>query len=369
MRLFKCQRCAQLLYFENTQCENCGAQLGYLPDASMLSALEPAPDEAAPWRSLAQPPRTYRFCDNARYAACNWMVPAESPETFCTTCRHNRTIPDLTQPANMPPWRKLELAKHRLFYTLIRLRLPLANRIDDPEAGLAFDFLADAPQSSGPKVMTGHDNGIITIALKEADDAERERMRLSMGEPYRTLLGHFRHEVGHWFWDRLVRDENRLDAFRASFGDERQDYAAALQAHYANGASPDWQEHFVSAYASSHPWEDFAETWAHYLHILDTLEMAAAFGLRVRPMLDRSGELSADLDFDPHEAGDVQRLIADWLPLTFAVNNLNRSMGLPDLYPFILSPAVIAKLGFIHDLVHAPRQAPDRAAAAGGGGI
>jgi hypothetical protein len=199
--------------------------------------------------------------------------------------------------------------------------------------------------------MTGHDNGLITVALAEADDAERERMRLQMGESYRTLLGHFRHEVGHHYWDLLVRDGGRLDAFRALFGDDTQDYDAALQRHYKQGAPADWQEHFISSYASSHPWEDFAETWAHYLHIVDTLEMGAGFGLRIGPWV-ADGALAKPLGFDPYGPGDVQRLVDAWLPLVFAVNSLNRAMGQPDLYPFVLTPGVVQKLGFIHDLIH-----------------
>ncbi len=205
--------------------------------------------------------------------------------------------------------------------------------------------------------MTGHDNGLITIALAEADDAEREKRRAAMGEPYRTLLGHFRHEVGHYYWDRLVRDGGRLDACRAVFGDDSQDYDQALQRHYAEGAPANWQENYVHQRLCDHaPWEDFAETWAHYLHIVDTLEMAGAFGVRVDPSSTTDGELEASVDFDPYKAGDVQQLIDAWLPLTFALNSLNRGMGQADLYPFVLSPAVIEKLGFIHHLVHARRR-------------
>jgi hypothetical protein len=200
-------------------------------------------------------------------------------------------------------------------------------------------------------VVTGHDNGLITINLAEADDAERERQRGSMGEPYRTLLGHFRHEIAHYYWDLLVFRAPNIDEFRAVFGDERRDYAAALQQHYANGAPADWPENFVTAYASSHPWEDFAETWAHYFHMVDTLETANAFGLMVRPKLTRPDRLSTAINFDPHEA-DMDRLIDAWLPLTFAANSLNRSMGLPDLYPFVLTPAVIVKLAFVHERIH-----------------
>jgi hypothetical protein len=352
MKLFKCQHCGQLLSFENTICERCSHKLGYLPEPNALSALQP---EGNAWRALAEPSRPYRFCANAAHDVCNWLLPVDGPDAYCLACRHNRTVPDLSQTQNLLPWRKLEAAKHRLFYSLLRLKLPIETRTENPE-GLAFDFLADQPAQSGPKVMTGHDNGLITIALAEADDAEREKRRTAMGEPYRTLLGHFRHEVGHYYWDRLVRDESRLDQCRAVFGDDSQDYDQALQRHYGSGPPANWQDRFISAYATTHPWEDFAETWAHYLHIVDTLEMAGSFGVRVEPSLDQSGALQAAIDFDPYRAGDIQPLIEAWLPLTFALNGLNRCMGQADIYPFILSPIVIEKIGFIHHLVHARRQ-------------
>jgi hypothetical protein len=200
--------------------------------------------------------------------------------------------------------------------------------------------------------MTGHDNGLITLALEEADDAERERRRTLMHEPYRTLVGHFRHEVGHYAWDVLVRDGGLVETCRAAFGDESVDYDQALKAYYANGAPPNWQDNFISAYATSHPWEDFAETWAHYLHIVDTLEMARAFGMYVHPRLASPGELDAQVDFDPYLVREASPLIETWIPLSNALNGLNRTMGLPDLYPFILSPPVVEKLSVIHDLVH-----------------
>lgn len=347
MKLFKCQSCGQLVYFENSRCEKCAHPLGYLPESATMSALEA---EGGDWRALGAPGRAYRFCANAEFEVCNWLVPAESEERFCLACRHNRTIPPLAEGDGLVRWRRLEMAKHRLFYTLIRLRLPLANRIDDPERGLAFDFMAEAPRAA--KVMTGHDNGVITLALTEADDAERERRRQDMGETYRTLLGHFRHEVGHYYWDRLVMEGGHLDAFRARFGDEREDYAAALERHYANGPAANWQNGFVSAYAAAHPWEDFAETWAHYLHIVDGLETAGAFGLQIHPKIDKTGDYHAEVDFDPHRARSVGQLLDEWLPVTFAVNSLNRSMGQADLYPFILSPTAIGKLEMIHGLIH-----------------
>ncbi len=363
MKLFECQNCGQPLYFENTRCESCGLALGYLPAEEILTALKPGaatPTQTVPatttsipagevWQALAVAGVEYRYCANALHGVCNWLIPADAGEPFCAACRHNRMIPDLSIAGNLTNWRLMEVAKHRLFYTLLKLRLPLKTRSEDAD-GLAFDFLADgigSLQNETP-VMTGHTSGLITINLAEADDAERERRRRQMGEPYRTLLGHFRHEIAHYCWDRLVAASPNLPTFRQIFGDERPDYGAALQIYYANGAPADWPEHFVSAYASSHPWEDFAETWAHYFHMVDTLESARAFGLVVNPKASQS--LAARIDFDPHDA-DISRLIDAWLPLTFAVNSINRSMGLHDLYPFVLSPPAIAKLAFVHECI------------------
>ena len=352
MKLFSCQCCGQVLYFENNRCERCGHPLGYIPEVNTLSALEPAGDA---WHPLHAPQLTYRFCANAKYDVCNWLVPAGTEAVYCAACRHNGTVPDPSDPLKLLAWRKMEVAKHRLIYTLMQLSLPLKTRREDPVHGLIFEFLADPPAQNGPPVLTGHDNGRITVALAEADDAEREKRRSEMGEPYRTLLGHFRHEVGHHYWDLLIRDGGRIDAARAVFGDERENYAAALKRHYAQGAPANWQESFVSSYATTHPWEDFAETWAHYLHIVDTLEMARSFGLRVSPQIDKTGMLEAEVDFDPYRVDGVQALIDAWLPMTFALNSLNRTMGQPDLYPFVLSPAAISKLGFVRELVSAGR--------------
>jgi len=299
MKLFECQHCGQLLYFENTRCERCGHVLGYLPDRTTLSALTAEGGDR--WRPLAAPDEPFRFCANAVYGACNWLVPADGPDAFCSACRLNRTIPNLDAPENLLLWQRLEAAKHRLVYGLVRLGLPLVSKSEDAEKGLAFDFLAGsgAMFQEGPQVVTGHARGLITIDIAEADDAERERHRRDMAEPYRTLLGHFRHEVGHHYWERLVRNGVWHGAFREIFGDERLDYGAALKAHYTNGPQPDWQEHYVSSYAGAHPWEDFAETWAHYLHIVDTLETADAFGLRIRPKAGRKPGLEMDIDFNP----------------------------------------------------------------------
>ena len=349
MKLFSCTHCGTTVYFENAVCECCGHQLGYLPDRSALVSLV---EDGGLWSSPAIADDAFVFCANAAHGACNWLIRAEpGGDIYCAACRHNETIPDLSDPANLRRWQTIERAKKRLFYSLIRLDLPLHTRDEDSEHGLAFRFLADTAQSSG-QVMTGHDNGIITIALAEADDAEREYRRTSMNEPYRTLLGHFRHEIGHHYWDLLVADTPALETFRGLFGDERQDYAQALQTYYTNGAPQGWSQTHISAYATAHPWEDFAETFAHVLHIVDTVEMASAFGVRARPETGDAALAVANVQFDPYCEPDMARIIDHWVPLSSLINNLNRAVGQADAYPFVLSPPVIEKLAFINDLVH-----------------
>jgi hypothetical protein len=320
----------------------------------VIGSLEPAGDGL--WKSPlpSAAGRTYRLCDNyTRHNVCNWAVAAEDSHPLCESCRLTRVIPDLGVPGHHEGWYKLEVAKRRLVYTLLGLKLPLLNRIDDPDRGLAFEFLAD-PGPAAPPVLTGHLNGVITINVAEADDAEREKRRLQMHEPYRTLLGHFRHEVGHYYWDRLVLNSPHLERFRQLFGDERDDYGAALQRHYQNGPPGDWQSRFVSAYSSSHPWEDWAETWAHYLHMVDALETAAACGLRLRPKRKDEPALTGVPNPMDERPDTFDELLESWLPLTYVLNNLNRGLGLPDGYPFVLSGPALEKLRFAHEVVGAP---------------
>jgi hypothetical protein len=278
---------------------------------------------------------------------------ADDPNPYCRSCRLNRVIPNLGQPGAPEAWAKLESAKRRLIYTLLRLDLTVSSKADDPEQGLAFEFLADPqPGTTGATpVRTGHLDGVITINLAEANDAEREKRRMEMHEPYRTLLGHFRHEIGHYYWDRLISGADRIVEFRRLFGDERQDYDEAIVRHHEQGAPANWANSFVSAYASSHPWEDWAETWAHLLHMTDTLETALHRGLSLQPA--RSNEPS----WKPELAGVDQRVLSfdqmveGWFPLTYILNDLNRCMGLQDAYPFVLSTMVLDKLRFVHEVV------------------
>jgi hypothetical protein len=349
MQLFECQGCQSALHFENSQCLTCKRAVGFLQDKFAISALEGGPSR---FQALGADNQPYRYCDNAQHSVCNWLIPEASTERLCDSCRHNRTIPDLAIADNVDRWRKIELAKRYVFRSLLRWRLPHPNKIDDPERGLAFDFLGDVVTNSGPAkhVLSGHDDGLITLNIAEGDDAEREKRRTSLGEPYRTLVGHFRHEIGHYYWDRLVRDGGRAEAFRALFGDERADYMQALKRHYSEGAPGDWRDRFISAYATAHPWEDFAETWAHYLHIVDALETARSYGINVRLRFahDSAG---AKIDFNPYAAPSAERLVDAWVPLTVALNGVNRSMGQHDLYPFVLNASVMEKLEFIHQLI------------------
>jgi hypothetical protein len=340
------------VYFDNTVCVSCGYPLGYLPERFEMSALEA---DGGRWKALAVPDLSYVSCANSQYDACNWLLPADSDTLLCVACRHNQTVPDLSAPENLTNWRKIELAKRHLFYSLMRWRLPMPTRSEDPEHGLAFEFLADIAKNDGTvePVLTGHNTGLITLNIAEADDAEREKRRVSMREPYRTLLGHFRHEVGHYYWERLVRDRGNIDRCRQLFGDETQDYGEALKRHYETGAPANWQAAFVSAYATAHPWEDFAETWAHYIHVVDGLETARSFGIKVRLAAKNAEGLAVELEFQPYAAASAQDLVDDWVPLTVAINSVNRSIGQPDFYPFVLSPPVIDKLQFIHEIIHA----------------
>lgn len=360
MKLFKCQNCGNTIHFNNDVCLACNSRIGYVRKLFDMSALTPNDDGS--WNALADSGQSYFFCENATEGACNWLVPAGIGESFCLACRFNLTIPDLSIPENHDRWRRVEQAKKHLFYSLTRWDLPMPRRVDDPEHGLAFEFLADLLDQNGytaETVLIGHNNGLIQINIAEADDAERERRRALMGEPFRTLIGHFRHEVGHFYWDLLVKDRDGIAAFSEVFGDPSQDYDIALQNHYANGAPPDWQQNFISAYASSHPWEDFAETWAHCFHMVDGLETARAYG--IFPSASPAGAIPPT-EVDPYEATNIDQIIAAWVPLTVAINSINRSLGQPDLYPFVLTDAIVRKIDYVFRLIAESR--PQQAATA-----
>ena len=358
MKIFHCNHCEHLLFFENTTCLGCGRQLAYLPDVALMSSLDPVGD--GNWKSPLPEAegKIYRLCKNyTDQQVCNWALPASDPQVLCVSCRMTRTIPDLWQPENRLAWYRLEVAKRRVIFTLLQLSLPVQNFDENPQQGLVFEFKSPSP---GTQVVTGHANGVITINVAEADDVERERQKKAVHEPYRTVVGHFRHEIGHYFWDRLIGSCGQTDMFRELFGDERQDYAAALQSHYENGPSPDWQAYFVSSYASSHPWEDWAETWAHYLLMVDALETAAACGLSLKPSRRDEPSMSRLPPLVPSPRLPFDSLINNWFSLAYALNNFNRGLGVPDAYPFVLSSPAIAKLKYVHDLIQAKAEAAMR---------
>jgi hypothetical protein len=350
MRLYDCDHCGEPIHFDNRTCVNCGYRLAFVPEKLAMHALEDTGEGT--WSLVAKPEHKVRFCANAIMDVCNWTVLADDTHDFCPACRHNRMVPDASTEAGLNQWRRISQAQRHLFYSLMRWDLPRTNRDEDPQGGLVFDFLIDEVKPDGTIVpaMTGHEDGLIAIRAAEADDVTREQIRVSMNEPYRTMLGHFRHETGHYIWDKLVRDGGRLDAFRAVFGDETIDYGEALKRNYEQGPPPDWQQFYVSTYASSHPWEDFAESFAHYLHIVDTLETARAYGMTIEPR--RHEELAAEVGFNPYNARSAEQLVAAWIPFSVALNSLHRSLGEPDLYPFILTPQVVTKLEFIHTMIH-----------------
>jgi hypothetical protein len=322
--------------------------LGYHEDTGEISAFEQDGDGA--WRCVGDhaSDRRYRQCHNyAVERVCNRMIAFDDPQPLCRSCRLTTVIPSLASEQNRRYWYKLERAKRRLLYTLDMLGLPVVSRHDDPGTGLAFEFLEYF--SGGPPVHTGHSDGLITINIAEADDAHRASTRVRMEERYRTLLGHFRHEIGHYYFMRLMEDSPMLSQCRELFGDDELDYGEALQRHYDNGPPDDWQTSHVSAYATMHAYEDWAETWAHYMHMVDTLETAAACGMSLMPEHPEEPAMPAE-PLDP-ETQTFRDMIARWFPLTYALNSLNRSMGTRDSYPFTLTPPVVRKLRFIHHVI------------------
>jgi len=355
MKLFKCEHCGHPVYFQNYFCVQCHASLGFNPQQMELIALEQDAGNNILFytkkRKDRAPVHRYKFCINKQFNVCNWLLPFESELQYCIACNLNRTIPDLGQADHWEKSARIEMAKHRLIYSLLRLRLPVISKFQDEINGLAFDFKAENKWGN-ERLLTGHDSGVITLNIDEADDAIREMARNQMDEVYRTLLGHFRHEIGHYYWDQLIKNSNRLQAFRQLFGDESIDYGHALQTHYNNIASDKWTEHYISSYAGAHPWEDWAETWAHYLHIVDTLETAFSFGIKIKPgVTKRENVMSARLNIDPYTAKSFNKIIGRWIPLSFVMNSLNRSMGIKDSYPFVITEAVKKKLNFIHETI------------------
>jgi hypothetical protein len=324
MRSFACGHCGALVFFENTRCLRCSTPLRFDSDRLSLVAME----EGMSWSD----------CANHELAGCNWL--ADRSGALCFSCALTRKRPSNADGAGLEAFAIAERAKRRALFQLLELGLPGIR-----QGSLAFELLSSAEQP----VTTGHADGVITIDLAESDDARREARRAQLGEPYRTMLGHLRHELGHYMQPLVVTGEEEWTSCRRLFGDDRADYGAALEHHYADGPPADWQDRYVSAYATMHPWEDWAETFAHHLHIRDTLQTAEEFGVSVTgPRAVGADESLAAIPLRDPDAQEFDTLLKSWLPLTYALNAINRSMGREDLYPFVLAPAVVEKLSFVH---------------------
>ena len=336
MKTFRCT-CGQRLFFENTQCLRCQLPLAYAPDRGIMIPVEEHTEQVT---GPALSGATYRHCKNRiQHSACNWLVPEADQEHLCRSCRLNLVIPNLLQEGNLALWKTFEQGKRHLIFSLDQLGLPVhpqQQHTSPVPFGLGFKLL----ESQQQRVTTGHADGAITLNLDEVDPVKRERARKRLGEPYRTVLGHLRHEVGHYYWSVLIEPTAQLPRYRELFGDERRDYGSALAEHYDKPQADEWQSQYISNYASSHPWEDWAETWAHYLHILDTLETAKDFGVAAE-------QFKSVRETAPPHGDKFDALVDEWSEVSLALNALNRSMGQPDAYPFAVPPAVREKLRFV----------------------
>lgn len=346
MHKFACSSCGNNVYFENQACLSCGSRIGFsYRDMEMVALVpvEPRADDNTPLyrRYDRKHAKVLRYCANAAHGVCNWLTVADDSNGLCVACDLNRMIPNLAEAGSIAKWGEFERAKKRLMYGLMRFGLPTST--DGPNGRLTFDFARD--------VMTGHLDGVITVDMAEADAVERTKQRERLAEPYRSLLGHLRHESGHYYWNVLVEGGGYLEKFRRLFGDERQNYQASLDRHYANGAPADWPQHFVSAYASMHPWEDWAETWAHYLHIVEALDTAEAVGMEPRAAGFSIGSIWSFKKYDIYREESFASLVERWLPLAIAMNSLSRSMGHDDFYPFVIPAPAYDKLEFIHNVI------------------
>lgn len=328
---------------EYLECDACGLELGLHPPTLTM---QPAPAQGAQVDGAWWYP-----CSNRTWR-CNWLVAPDSGSGHCVSCRLTRARPDAQDTLALETLATTAVDKRRLLVQLAELGLPVTPWYAR-QGGLGFDLVSS--RSDGGRVVIGHANGIVTIDLAESLDAHRERLRVNLGEPYRTMLGHFRHEVGHYYEWVLVEQTGWIDECREVFGDERASYRDAIARHYREGAPSDWRERYISEYATMHPWEDFAECFAHYLHLHDTLTVASTGGLHLDGPAVVSSAGRVVRPRPDYTDATMAEVLADWLPLAAFFNRVNRAMGKGDLYPFGIVEEVARKLDLVHRVVVASR--------------
>ncbi|WP_010520932.1 zinc-binding metallopeptidase family protein [Aquimarina agarivorans] len=332
MKTLNCPNCNSIVYFENDSCINCNATLHFDPRIFNFIQLGNSSNNINDINAISKP------CINHQFNLCNWI--AADNADYCVSCKLNNEIPTVGDTENYQKYIKLENAKRQLVYQLLKLKLPVVSKIENNKLGLMFNFI---PENNSKGLKTGYMDGTITILLKEADAVERAQIRKLLSEPYRTLIGHFRHEIGHYYFSQLINNQN-LSQYRNLFGNEEIDYQQSLKRYYQNGPPNNWNAHYISKYASAHPAEDWAETWSHYLHIIDLLETAHCNNICFN-------ENGITLNYiDPYNSTDTNTIIHQSIILNIVANNLNRSMGIPDTYPFVLPKPMYNKLAFIHSL-------------------
>lgn len=347
MKNFFCN-CGAVVFFENNQCLSCGSELGWCPACESIGAIHKDANGQY-YCSHASCGAPLSKCHNyAVEHVCNRCTLTEKvtgeTENLCDYCRFNETIPDLSVEGNREKWQRIEVAKRRLLYTLDTLNIPYGSSKEGFEVPLSFDFKGDSSKKSflwfnmskHEQVFTGHADGKVTINIREADDIEREKARISFGEAHRTVIGHFRHEMGHYFWDLLVKGKCEQE-YVAIFADHKNpDYSTALEHYYEHGPKAGWQSHYISAYATMHSWEDFAESFAAYLDMVSVVDTAFhAFSLN---------------SLNPITAS-FKDIAKEYAQLGLFMNEMNRAVGLIDLVPEVHTQAILRKIEFIHDLL------------------
>jgi hypothetical protein len=347
MKIFECPHCLNPLAFESTHCERCGHAVGYLNQYSELKLLV----QGEHGKIYSEEGRTYQYCQHHQHGVCNWLVPTDSVHSLCDVCLLDQNLSGITSEEQRVTWKKMEQAKHRLIYSLNRLNLPVVSKSDAPDHGLSFEFLTEEYPSS--PVRNGYSNGLITINLARADAGSTGSLRHRIEEHHGSIMSFLRHEIGHYYWEQLVLSNRAiLQTFRELFGDEIPDYDQALDQHHQIGPPDNWQKDYSSKYATFHARADWAETWSHYLYLMDLLESAYALGLSIRPNLQSASSMSMYASFDPYKETEFEKILDAVIPLTFAVSHLNQRTEQPNLYSFSIPEPVIRKLRFVHQLLH-----------------